>query len=256
MTGAALEARGVDAFLKGRQVLSGVTVEFARGTLSVVVGPNGAGKSTLLKCCAGLIETEAGTVLAGGEPLAAMPPPARARRIAYLPQTRFVHWPLAVRDVVALGRLPHGSGRALADRDAVEGAMETMALGRLAGRAVGELSGGELARVLLARALAQETPIVIADEPVAGLDPAHQLELFSAFLELTRAGRTIVVAMHELSLAARFADHAVLLSEGSVLAAGPAREALTRDRIAAAFGVDAFVGKLEGVPVVLPVSAR
>jgi iron complex transport system ATP-binding protein len=131
-----------------------------------------------------------------------------------------------------------------------------MSLDDLADRPVGELSGGELARVLVARALAQETGVIIADEPVAGLDPAHQLELFSTFVNLTRDGRMIVVAMHELSLAARFADHIVLLSGGRVLVAGPAHEVLTRDRIAAAFGVDAYVGELQGVPVVLPVAAR
>lgn len=257
MTRPAIEARNIGATLKKRPVLHGVSATFARGALSVVIGPNGAGKSTLLKCCAGLIEPDSGAVLVHGEDLAALSPSARARSIAYLPQSRVVHWPLAVRDVVALGRIPHSALRdARVDAGSVDDALLTMTLRDLADRPVGELSGGELARVLLARALAQATDTIIADEPAAGLDPAHQLDLFSTFAELTREGRSIVVAMHELSLAARFADHIVLLAEGRVLSAGPPRDVLTPDRIAAAFGIDAFVGDLKGIPIVLPVAAR
>ncbi|KAB2850303.1 MAG: ABC transporter ATP-binding protein [Hyphomicrobiaceae bacterium] len=255
----ALQAAGLQVSLKGRQALAGVTVDFACGSLSVVIGPNGAGKSTLLKCCAGLIAPIGGTVSLRGEPVLGLTPRERARQIAYLPQERVVYWPLAVRDVVGLGRLPHleaGDWGGRRHAEAVDRALAIMSLRDLAARPVRELSGGELARVLVARALAQETQFVIADEPAAGLDPSHQLELFATFQALTRRGRAVIVAMHELSLAARYADHIALLSAGRVLAAGAPRDVLTRERIAAAFGVNAFVGEVEGVPVVLPLAAR
>ena len=167
----------------------------------------------------------AGTVRADGRPLSEWDRQPFARTLAYLPQDRIVHWALTARAVVALGRLPHqppGAGESAADARAIEAALAAMDVTHLAPRPVLEMSGGERARVLVARALAQEPAALLADEPAAGLDPAHQLALFRHFARLAAEGRTVVVALHDLSLAARFCHRIVLMHEGRVVAAGDA----------------------------------
>ena len=252
-----LRAETIDVALAGRPVLSGVSIACAPGRITGLIGPNGAGKSTLLKALAGLMTLTAGRVTLDGQSLTALPPAELGRHLAYLPQERRVHWPLAARAVVALGRLPHRhsrSGESADDRTAIAQAMDAMDVAHLSARPVSAISGGELARVLLARALAQEAPVIVADEPTAGLDPAHALALFEILRRLAVAGRAVVVALHDLSLAARFCDDVVMLADGRVSASGPAAQVLVPERLDPVFGARMAVGRIEGVPIVVPIA--
>ena len=251
-----IETRGLRVSLKGREVLRGLDLAAEPGQLTAVIGRNGAGKTTLLKALAGLIAPRAGTVLLEGSDIGKWDRGGLARALAYLPQERLVHWALTARAVVALGRLPYrpfGAGESAADRAAIDAALTAMDVGHLAQRPVPELSGGERARVLVARALAQEPRVLFADEPAAGLDPAHQLRLFQHLAALAAAGRTVVVALHDLSLAARFCHAVALVHEGRTLAAGTPQVVLTPEHLAAAYGITARYRAIDGVPVVLPI---
>jgi iron complex transport system ATP-binding protein len=249
-------ATGVRLALGSRGVLDGVDLTVPAGRITAVVGPNGAGKSTLLRAFAGLVTPADGMISLDGRPLAGHSRSELARALAYLPQERAVHWPLAARAVVALGRLPHRDTHApQADATAVDDALAAMDISDLAERPVVELSGGERARVLVARALAQQTPLLLADEPTAGLDPAHALALFELFTRLAADGRTVVVALHDLSLAARFAHHIVLLANGGIAAMGPPADVLTPRHLEPAFGVTMLCTVIDGMPIVVPVSS-
>lgn len=252
-----LACQDLSVALGGRTVLAGVSLEAQPGKLIAVVGPNGAGKSTLLRSLAGLLKPAGGSVSLHGRDLALWDRRELARAIAYLPQSRVVHWPLAVRTIVALGRIPHGSSpQALAGENArvVERAIAAMELDELATRTVTELSGGELARVLMARALAQEASVLIADEPSSGLDPSHQLGLFERLRMLAAQERIVLVALHDLSLAARFCHRVVLLKGGMIAAAGPPASVLTEATLAEAYDIRARLVHIDGLPVVLPTS--
>jgi len=250
-----IEAQRLSVDLKGRAVLRGLDFVAHPGKLTAVIGPNGAGKSTLLRVIAGLIPPAAGTAALDGRPGSEWQRPALARALAYLPQERVVHWGLSARAVVGLGRLPYrplGAGESAADLAAIDAALAAMDVAHLAHRPVLELSGGERARVLVARALAQEPRALLADEPAAGLDPAHQLTLFRHLAVLAAAGRTVVVALHDLSLAARFCHSIALLHAGRAIAAGAPQEVLTPEHLATAYGMTARYHTVDGVPVVLP----
>lgn len=251
-----LNARDVSVHLAGRPILERVSCETQAGKITAVIGPNGAGKSTLLRAMAGLLPLEGGSLDFEGRALHALERTELARSIAYLPQERTVHWPLAVERVVALGRLPHRAGMMpdTRDRAAIDAAMQTMDVSGLAHRPVSQLSGGERARVLVARALAQESRVLIADEPTAGLDPSHALGLFGTFRQLAAEGRAVIVALHDLTLAARFCHHVVLLVAGRVAASGPAADVLQPGTLSAAFNVTIANGLVADVPVVLAVA--
>jgi iron complex transport system ATP-binding protein len=251
-----VEAHGLRVALKGREVLRGLELAAEPGRLTALIGRNGAGKTTLLRVLAGIVAPDAGAVLIGDVDIRSWDRGRLARVLAYLPQEHVVHWALTARAVVALGRLPYqpfGVGESAADRAAIEGALAAMDAAHLAQRPVPELSGGERARVLVARALAQEPRVLLADEPAAGLDPAHQLTLFRHLAALAEAGRTVVVAVHDLSLAARFCHSVMLVHEGRTLAAGPPQDVLTPQHLATAYGIAARYHAIEGVPVVLPI---
>ncbi len=248
------EIANVTLMRGARPVLEGATAEIPHGRLTVVIGPNGAGKSTLLRALAGLLTPLSGRLMVDDRPIAALGVAARARAIAFVAQERIVHWPLPVRTLVGLGRLPHraaGAAETAADARAIDAALAAMDVTHLTARAADQVSGGELARVLIARALAQEPRALIADEPAAGLDPAHQLSLFRHLREIANKGVTVIVALHDLSLAARFADHVILLSGGRMVAAAAPGVVLTDDLLGKAYGVKARVTQIDGVPVVL-----
>ena len=240
-----LAAHDLTVDLGSRRVLEGVGVEVERGELVGLVGPNGAGKTTLLRALLGLLETARGAVRIDGSGLAELPSRARARRIAYLPQTATAHWPIAVRRLVALGRLPHlGPWQApgAADDAAIDDALGATGIASLQARAMSTLSGGERRLAGLARALAVGADLLLADEPVAALDPGHQLQIMALLRERTRHGRAAIVVLHDLTLAARFCDRVILLHGGRVHAEGRPEGVLDEVSLAAVYGVRARFG--------------
>jgi iron complex transport system ATP-binding protein len=226
-----LEAR--DLGLKGR--LEGVTAELRPGEVMAICGPNGAGKSTLLGCLAGLLSPEAGAVLLDDEPIASLHPRHRAKDIGYLPQDGEIAWDVSVRNLVALGRLPHGDGGG----DQVEAAITALDLVALADRPVSTLSGGERARALLARVLAGEPRWILADEPLAALDLGHQLALVSHLRRAAATGAGVVLVLHDLALAMNHADRVLVLDRGRLAADGSPETALDPALIKAVWGVSA-----------------
>ncbi len=237
---ALIELRGLTAALGARTVLENVSLDLRAGEVTALVGPNGAGKSSLLKVLASLISPTLGAIALRGQPLATIPAAERALSVGYLPQHRAVHWPMSVRAIVGLGRMPHhNTGRSSPARDAeiVDASMVAMDVADFAERPVLALSGGEQARVLMARALAQEPLLLLADEPTASLDLAHQFAVVSVLRQRAAAGHTCLVAMHDLSLAARVADRIVMMSAGQIVADGPAADVLTSARIFSVYGV-------------------
>jgi iron complex transport system ATP-binding protein len=205
------------------------------GRITAIVGPNGAGKSSLLLALAGLLAAAAGRVVLAGSPLAALSARERARRIGYLPQTPDIAWDVAAEKLVALGRLPHGdNGQA-----AVEAALAALALEPLRHRPVSQLSGGERARVLLARVLAGEPDWILADEPFAALDLAHQLGLMAHLKACAQAGQGVVMVVHDLALAMNHADHVLVLDAGRLAAQGAPETVLDPAVIADVWGIAA-----------------
>jgi iron complex transport system ATP-binding protein len=215
---AALELSGLCAALGGRAVLKDIGLRAGPGEFIGLIGPNGAGKSTLLRAAAGLIPAEAGSRLVQGTDISAMTARERARRLSYLPQSRPLYWSMPARSIVALGRFAYGNPlyENAEDEAAVARALTETGAAHLAERPAGELSGGEIARIHLARALAGETALLLADEPVAALDPAHQIAVMALLRGKADAGRTVIAALHELTLAARYCTRLVVLSDGRI----------------------------------------
>lgn len=223
----ALVATGVRVERAHRVVLHDVSVAAAHGEVTAIAGPNGAGKSTLLAVLAGDLTPAAGEVLLDGRPLRTYRGPALARARSVLPQHCAVSFPFRVAEVVAMGRAPWaGTPRAADDDAAVAAALAATEIEDLADRPVTRLSGGEQARVALARVLAQDTPVVLLDEPTASLDLRHQARVLREARRLGDTGRAVVVVLHDLGAAARYADRIVLLDRGRVAAAGTPAEVL------------------------------
>ncbi len=242
--------------LGGRRVLADVTARFTPGTMVGVLGPNGAGKSTLVRALLGLVPA-AGNITVDGRPIATTNPRSIARQVAYLPQGQSLHWPLSVERIVALGRLPHLaplSRMTAIDRAAIADAMAQVDVTALATRDATTLSGGERARVLLARALAQGASALIVDEPLASLDPRHGIEVAALLRAQAGAGRLVIAVLHDLGLAARTCDRLLLLDGGRVVADGTPAEVLTPGNLASVFGVRAWFGKSEAGPMIVPVA--
>ncbi|MFC3052793.1 ABC transporter ATP-binding protein [Kordiimonas pumila] len=255
MTG--LELKNISATLEGMAVLSGVSFAVKPGEVVGLIGPNGAGKTTVLKAALGLLPLVGGTVFLDGQLLEGMNAKDRACKVAYVPQGAPVHWPLTAERTVALGRIPHISpwqNITADDTAAIEKAMRVTDCWKLRDRLVTTLSGGERARVLLARAIAVNAYFLLADEPTASLDPAHQLQVMEILKEQASNGVGAVVVMHDLALAARTCDRLILICEGRVLAAGTPGHVLTDANIQKAFHVSVSRWKAGGVDMIAPIA--
>jgi len=227
-------------------VVDKVTLALEPGDFLGLIGPNGSGKTTLMRAALGILEHE------GSSSLAALSQSDRAKQVAWLPQIREIAWGLSVRDLVGLGRLPFGP---IQKNDAhVEAAIIKMDLGAFSDRIATQLSGGEQARVLIARALAQDTPILMADEPTASLDPANQISTLKIFSELAQDGKGIISSIHDLGLAARYCTKLALLDRGKLVAFGSADEVLTPDNLQTVFSIEAHYEKTEEGVIFQPLS--
>jgi iron complex transport system ATP-binding protein len=236
--------------LRDRSIFQGVSLSIAPGEFIGLIGPNGAGKTTLMRAALGLISST------GYSSLAEMAPRVRAKCAAWMPQSREIAWPVTVETLVMLGRVPHlGAGQRAVPEDhaATEAAIEQMGLGPLRHRAATRLSGGEAARALIARALAQDTPLLLADEPTAGLDPAHQISTMETFAALAATGRSSLVSLHDLGLAVRHCTRLILLApEDGLVADGAPEDVLTPERLDAVFGIEAAYITGEDGPLFQP----
>ena len=250
-----LTARGLSVTLAGRLVLNDVSLALSSGHLVALVGPNGAGKTTLLRALAGLLPSE-GAIEVGGAALSSLTLRERARRFAYLPQGHIVHWPLPARDIVALGRYPHGTTDPARltprDTEAVLRAMQATDVVEFSERRVTELSGGERSRVALARVLAVEAPVILADEPTASLDPRHQFDVMKSLRASADKGVLVIVVTHDLGLAARFADTVLVLSDGRLVSQGAPIEALSEKIIGDVFRISAYRAEYQREAVIVP----
>ena len=248
-----LEARAIRVMRRERVVLDDVSLSLAAHARVAIVGANGSGKSTLLRALLGLDAIAAGEVRLGGTNVRSLSRVEVARRATLVLQDAHVEVPITVRDLVELGRFPHrGTAQATHDRRRVEDAMRRADVASLAARDVRTLSGGELQRAHLARALAQDTRVLLLDEPTSSLDLGHQLSLLAVLRALADDGRAVCVVLHDLALAARWAERIVVLAAGKVVADGSPREVLTSQTLSLAFGVEARVLDVEGQLVVVP----
>ncbi len=240
----AIAVRNLVVSLGGRRVLHDLSFDVPEAGWTGLVGPNGAGKSTLLRTLAGLLSPDRGEIRIAGRPLGGMSPRRIARTVHLLPQTVYLTVPFTVREVVAMGRHAHlRRFQPPDDHDLaiVQWSMEQTRITELADRPVTELSGGEKQRVLLARSLATEAPILLLDEPTTSLDILHRLEVLDLLREFARRGRTVVAALHDLNLARRACASVMLLHEGRIVAHGPAESALSPARIEEVFGIRAVL---------------
>lgn len=242
--------------LGGRTVVDGISFSLAPGEFVGLIGPNGAGKSSVLRALAGILPYS-GSIRIDEKESRGLAASRRALVLAFLPQERDVAWNISVEALVSLGRspyLPALSSLRSNDIEAVKTALRRMDVEGFRSRRITELSGGERARVLLARALAQETPLLLTDEPTGGLDPAHNLSLMSVLAGLAREGKSVIASTHDLGLAAANCTRLILLDAGSIVADGPPAEVLTADRMRSVYGVETHIGAVDGQMIVQPLS--
>jgi len=244
---AVIEVEGLT--LPGR--LDGVSLQAYRGEVLGLIGPNGAGKSSLLKCLCG-IEHCAGQIRYDGRASSELSDHEKARKLGFLPQSCRVAWSLKVRDVIALGRLPWGDE----NPQVIEAAARKTDVSDWLDKRVDKLSGGQQARVWLARVLAGEPELLLADEPVASLDLFHQLSVMAMLQDYARQGAGVVVSLHDIGLAARFCDRICLLHNGQVHALGTPEEVVTRDNLRRVYGVDSHIDLQANPPIVIPRQLR
>jgi iron complex transport system ATP-binding protein len=244
--------------LGGKPVLSDIALALKRGEVTVLMGPNGAGKTSLIRLLAGLFGRNGPAI--DGAALSSLDPLERARRIGYLPQNAVPAWNVVARELVMLGRLPH-RGRfaypSTADGQAVAEALAITDTAHLAERPFEAMSGGERARVLLARVLAGTPDWLLADEPMASLDPAHQLDIVALLRAEAGRGTGVVTVLHDLTLAARLADRIILLHQGRIVADGPPETTLTPALLAQVYGIEAAISRnAEGRMIITPLARR
>lgn len=249
-----LQVERVSIQRSSREILKDITLEVRPGEVLALVGPNGAGKSSLLSVLAGEIRPASGRALIGGEPTTELRPKELARRRSVLLQANDVSFPFEVRQVVAMGRNPWaGTEHEADDEQAIIQAMQSVGVSELAQRKFNELSGGERARVSLARVLAQDTDVMLLDEPTAALDLHHQDRVMHLVRSRATGGRAVVVVVHDLTLAAAYADRVALLVEGRLVAEGTPREVITPERLSDVYGVSIqVIDSPDGHPIVVP----
>ena len=243
-----LVANSISVSADSATLVSKASLTLSPGELVAILGPNGAGKTSLLRALLGLVELSSGSARLDGKDCAALPAAERARHISYLPQRRPLAWPNKVRDIVALGRFAHGAALGKLsppDARAVDEAIAACDLRALAERNADTLSGGEIARVHFARALAAGAPLLIADEPTAALDPLHQLGIARLLRDFVDSGGGALVVLHDVALAARFADRLLWMREGQIVAAGTPAETVSEKLLLDVYGVRAHVARDE-----------
>ncbi|SYZ32494.1 ABC transporter ATP-binding protein [Propionibacterium australiense] len=255
--GSRLRAQNLTLAYDRHEICRGLSLDVPDGSFTVIVGPNGCGKSTLLRALARLLVPVGGAVLLDGRSLRRIAPKTAAQAIGLLPQGATTPDGITVTELVARGRFPHRQllrDTRAADRAAVEEAMRATGTTELGDRVVAELSGGQRQRVWVAMALAQETPMLLLDEPTTYLDIAHQIDLLELFAELNRQGRTMVAVLHDLNQAARYATHLVAMRDGAVIARGAPAEVVTPQTVADVFGLDVLVidDPVTGTPMIVP----
>lgn len=252
-----LIARGLRVGYDERVVIDDLSAVIPDGSFTVIVGPNACGKSTLLRALARILKPSRGSVLLDGEEIATVGSKEVARRLGLLPQSSIAPEGITVADLVTRGRYPHQSllrQWSAEDAQVVERAMQVTNVTELADRMVDELSGGQRQRVWIAMVLAQETPLLLLDEPTTFLDIAHQIEVMDLLADLHAAGRTVVAVLHDLNQAARYASHLIAMREGAIVASGDPAQVLTADLVEAVFGLRSRVvpDPITGTPMVVP----
>jgi iron complex transport system ATP-binding protein len=251
---ARISARGITVEIDGHAILDGVDLDIVAGEVLALVGPNGAGKSTLLAVLSGDVRPARGSVEIDGRDIRSLRHLELARLRAVLTQENQVSFPFTVAEVVEMGRSPwERTGRRVDDAAAIAEAIEAADVAHLVDRGYTSLSGGEKARVSLARVLAQRTPTVFLDEPTAALDLRHQEDVMANAAALAAQGVAVVVVLHDLSLAAAYADRVALIADGRLDAVGPAAEVFTAERVERVYGLPVEVRTQNNRPVILPV---
>ena len=238
-----LSVRGVHYAYRRREVLKGISFEAEGREILTIMGPNGSGKTTLLKCLNRIHDPEAGTISYEGTDVRRMPRRTLARCMSYVPQDHGTVFPISVVDTIMMGRIPHAGMRiSKADRDVAFEALELMGLHGLAFRPINELSGGERQRVVIARALAQQTPVVLMDEPTASLDVRNQLETMSLLRSVVEDnGLIAILSLHDINLASMFSHRVAMLKEGRLLESGPVEQVINEANLKSVYGVDTVV---------------
>ncbi len=247
-----IEIENLEFSYDSTPVLEAVNLQIEEGETLAIIGPNASGKTTLLKCINGILEPEKGRILIEGEELENLDKEDIAKKIGHVPQAGTESFPTTVFDTVLMGRKPHGGWKpGDEDLEVASKVLEKLDLEDIAMRDIGEISGGQRQKVLIARAIAQNPEVLLLDEPTSSLDLRHQLEVLDIVREQTGKGISIVMAMHDLNLAARYSDKIAMLKEGKIFAVGK-DEVLTPENIESVYGVRVTVEKNAGWPRILP----
>jgi len=261
MTTAPLRSQAATLAYDRRTIVENLSLDIPAGAFTAIIGPNACGKSTLLRAMAGLLAPTAGQIILDGKAIASLSPRDIAQRLGLLPQTPIAPEGITVSELVARGRYVHQRllrQWSAEDRTAVDDALRLTNVSELAERRVEHLSGGQRQRVWIAMVLAQQTPLILLDEPTTYLDIAHQMDVLNLLHELNAAGRTIVAVLHDLNHAARYATHIIAMKSGKVIAAGAPADVITAPNVSAVFGLetDVIPDPVTGSPMVVPHDTR